>query len=159
MNLIVSDSSSIIILASLNRLDLLSGIFTKVYIPPSVYNEITIKNDRVKLNFIQSGLFEKRTISKNDKLTFLLTMLHKGEAEAIALALENDLPLLIDEKKGRNIASKIGVKIIGFIGILILNYKTGIITKTEAIEIFNKAKSTGFRISKNIESRFLSGLV
>lgn len=43
-----------------------------------------------------------------------------GEAESIALAKEKSADyLIIDEKKGRNIANSLNIKTIGIVGILI----------------------------------------
>ena len=42
--MIVSDATSLIILFDLKRVDLLSNIFTKIYIPFSVYDELTFKS-------------------------------------------------------------------------------------------------------------------
>jgi len=49
----------------------------------------------------------------------------KGEAEAIALAKKVEARLLImDDKKGRSVAKKLGLKIIGTAGILLRCKKT-----------------------------------
>lgn len=43
----------------------------------------------------------------------LRLIVDEGEAEAIALAMELNLPLLIDNRKGRKVAEKLGLKFIG----------------------------------------------
>ena len=50
-----------------------------------------------------------------------------GEAEAITLALETDAPLLIDDLKGRRVARRMSVKIIGSLGVLALAKNRGLI--------------------------------
>ena len=81
--------------------------------------------------------------------------LDTGESEAIVLAKEMKLSLLIDEKKGRKIASNLGINIFGFIGLLVLNYKKDFLTKDEVLDIFYKAKEQGFRVSSILEEEFL----
>ena len=49
-------------------------------------------------------------------------ILGRSEAEAIMLAEKLKLPLIIDEKKGRKIAERRGIKIIGTLGILLKAY-------------------------------------
>jgi predicted nucleic acid-binding protein len=61
--------------------------------------------------------FEQRAPSNRARVTELLTQLDAGEAEAIALAEELLLDLLIDEKAGRNIAQQLGVRVTGVIGV------------------------------------------
>lgn len=86
--LVVSNSSIIITLARICRLDLLEKLFKKVIVPEAVWKEITVggKPGSEKIwgaNFIHV----KRTRSK--ELTSLLQeFVDKGEAEAITLALE-----------------------------------------------------------------------
>ena len=48
-----------------------------------------------------------------------------------------------------------GINIFGFIGLLIINYKKGFLSKNEAIKVFNSAKEQGFRVGKNLENDFL----
>ena len=45
--------------------------------------------------------------------------LDEGEAEAIALAIELQADLLLDERKGRVVASRLGLKSVGLLGALI----------------------------------------
>ena len=68
------------------------------------------------------------------------------------------LSLIIDEKKGRKIASNLGINIFGFIGLLVLNYKNGLLTREDTIDVFYRAKEQGFRVSLRLENEFL-GLI
>jgi predicted nucleic acid-binding protein len=61
---------------------------------------------------------------------------------------------LIDEKKGRKIALGLNIRIIGFLGVLLLNYKQEKLTRNEAEDIISEAKLFKFRLSKNLEDRF-----
>ena len=65
------------------------------------------------------------------------------------------LSLIIDEKKGRKIASNLGINIFGFIGLLILNYKNELVTKEDILDVFYKAKEQGFRVGMKLENEFL----
>ena len=83
------------------------------------------------------------------KKSELEQVLDAGEASSIALSLEiEDSILIIDERKGRKIASSLNIKIIGTIGILILAHKKGLIK--DLITVILKLVNSGFRLSDNL---------
>jgi predicted nucleic acid-binding protein len=45
---IVSDTTALIILGKLDRFDLLGNIFQKIYIPKSVFSELSQKDDGIE---------------------------------------------------------------------------------------------------------------
>ena len=151
--MIVSDSTTLIVLLDLDRVDLLSNLFEKVYIPQAVFEEINYKKD-VRL----PKLFKLEKVKNIEKLDELKQLLDIGESEAIVLALEKNMPLIIDEKKGRKIAKNLGVKIIGLLGIVLLNQKQGFISKKEAKEFLDNVIARGFRISKKLIEEFVKTL-
>ena len=151
MKLIISDSTTIITLLNINRLDVLKNIFSLVYIPKKVYDEIVIE-EKITLN---KNFFVVKEINDKNLYTLLTKSLDAGESEAIVLAKEMNLSLIIDEKKGRKIASNLGINIFGFVGLLVLNYKKEMLTKEDTLDIFYKAKEQGFRVSNNLENEFL----
>lgn len=147
----VSDSTTLIILSDLDRWKYLNNIFSIVYIPPKVYEEISFKKD------FKLPKFTKVTKPKNISLIQELKMLlDEGESEAITLAVEKRLPLIIDEKKGRKIAKNLSLDIIGLLGIIYLNIKKEYISQDEAKNFLQKAKENNYRISdKLISEMFL----
>jgi len=151
--MIISDSTTLIILLDLKRVDLLSNIFDKVFIPHSVYDEISFKNNIVLPTFI-----EIIYIKDSELLHSLNDILDIGESEAIALAKEKDLPLIIDEKKGRKIAKNLDIKIIGLLGILYLNIKKGFFNKAQAVNFLDEAIRNGYRISQKLISQMMDSI-
>ena len=150
--MIVSDSTTLIILFDLDRLELLSNLFPKIIIPTAVYNEINVKNSIVLPQFM-----EVQQVNPNETLKMLQQLLDEGESEAISLAIKLNLNLIIDEKKGRKIAMTQGIKIIGLIGIVYLNIKKEFISKDEAKYFLDDAIIHGYRIqSKLIDDMFKS---
>ncbi|BCD62879.1 hypothetical protein NitYY0826_C1765 [Nitratiruptor sp. YY08-26] len=124
---------------------MLQNLFQKIYIPKKVHEEITYKEDYFIPKFIETV-----EIDNSEILHYLEFYLDKGESEAIALALERDLPLIIDEKKGRKIAKNLGIKIVGLLGIVYLNVQKGFITKKEAKAFLETAVKNGYRISEKL---------
>jgi len=143
--MIVSDSTTLIILFDLNRIELLSNLFTKVTIPSAVYDEISAKKTIQLPKFMSV-----QKPQKSELLETLKLVLDLGESEAIALALELESKLIIDEKKGRKIAMKQGLEIIGLLGIVYLNIKKGFLEKDEAKAFLDEAINHGYRINQKL---------
>lgn len=149
--MIISDSTTLIKLFDLNRLELLSTLFPKIIIPLAVYEEVSVKKSIVLPTFISV-----QKVKESKVLETLKLVLDLGESESIALALELKSKLIIDEKKGRKIAMRQGLEIIGLLGIVYLNIKKGFITKEEAEFFLDDALEHGYRISKNLINEMLN---
>lgn len=120
--IIVSDTSPINNLAAINHLNLLQQLYGTVIIPEAVYQELTDPE------FPVAGATEVKTfdwiqtrqVSDRNVVEALANDLDKGEAEAIALALEIKAEqLLIDERRGRLIADRLQLRYVGILGILV----------------------------------------
>lgn len=105
--IVVSDTSPIINLAMIGRLELLPALFGEVIIPYKVFEEITRRGDSMPgaEAVLAARWVETRSCTNITLVQALRTQLDSGEAEAIALALELESGLLlIDEKMGRQVA-------------------------------------------------------
>ncbi len=151
--MIISDSTTLIILFDLQRLELLSNLFSEVLIPKAVYDEISAKKEIDLPKFMKV-----KEVHSCDKLDTLMMLLDLGESEAIALALELKMPLIIDEKKGRKIAMREGIKILGLLGVVYLNIKKEYFTVEEAKVFLDDAFSHGYRISQHLIDEMFEGL-
>jgi len=159
MKIIISDTTALIILAKSNHLNLLTNIIDIVYVPKAVMREIQYKNDIVKILIESADFIEVQEVSNQEILCDIQsTNLDLGETEAIALALEMDLRLIIDEKTGRKIAKQKGVKIIGLLGILEANFRLGFISYRELLYVLEDFKGVNYRLSSVLERAFLEGL-
>jgi len=158
MTSIVSDTTTPIVLGKLERYDLLSNLFEKIYIPDAVIQEVLKKEDDIYEKITANPLFEIKKVSDRHLLSILNGLLDYGESEAIALAKEMQLILLIDEKKGRKIALNMGLEIIGLMGILTLNVKKAYLSNQEAITLLEQIKTSGFRVSRALEEQFLRAI-
>jgi predicted nucleic acid-binding protein len=126
--LIICDSSPLIALAKCDKLDILDRLFEEVSIPVQVYHEFSVSGKPESTKMItwaqgkidepgEAALLRANTLS-----------LDPGETAAIALYWEKSADfLLIDERKGRRIASQNGIKIIGIAGILVAAKNKGLI--------------------------------
>jgi len=76
-------------------------------------------------------------------------LLDSGELKAIQLALEEGLPLLIEEEAGRQVARQLGLQFSGVAGQILRAFRTGLVPATEAAEMLEELFRTG-RINKRI---------
>lgn len=117
---IVVNSSPLIAFAVLQKLNLLTLLFTELLIPQSVYDEVTASN-KPHAESIRTFAQGKVVSAHNQMAVQLLTHdVDRGEAEVLVLALEKNITeVLIDDAKGRRFASLNGLNPIGTIGVLL----------------------------------------
>jgi predicted nucleic acid-binding protein len=150
--ILVSDASPIISLSAIARLGLIEQMYGPVFIPEAVYQEILNGSPG------QPGIEELRSATwlmarpvRNELLSRALEgELDPGEAAAIALAVEmgEDL-LLIDERRGRQAAMRLGLNVLGTLGLLLEAKKRGLIPAIAPVlgDLLQKA---GFRVSQQL---------
>jgi uncharacterized protein len=119
--IILSDTSVITNLAAIQSLNLLPQLYNQVTIPRAVYRELAEINPPVPgtLEVQTAAWIEVRQVASRSTVERLQieAKLDLGESEAIALALElNADLLLIDERRGRAEANRLGVRISGLLG-------------------------------------------
>jgi len=147
---IVSDSTTLIVLMETRRWDLLGNLFSRIWIPRAVYEEVLFKDEKRLPSFL-----EVHEVEDDATLQTLRLLLDRGESEAIALAMQLGRPLIIDEKKGRKIARRYGVEIMGLLGIVYLNVKKGFLDASAAEDFLQEAKARGFQISERLIARMM----
>lgn len=159
MKIIISDTTTPMILAKCDAMNLLTNFLEKVYVPKEVMKELCSKDDQVKFVILSSDFIEVKEVSDQQILDEIKTSnLDRGEIEAIALALEMDLDLIIDEKAGRKYAKSKGIGVLGLLGILKINLINKHITYLELLYMLDEFKRVNFRISPKLEKYFLESL-
>lgn len=134
--IIVSDTSPINNLAAINHLHLLHQLYGVVFIPEAVYRELTDPNFPVAgATEVQTfDWIQARTISDRTLVEALSNELDIGEAEVIALAVEMQAnQVLIDERRGRLIASQLNLRCTGILGILVEAKSKGLIAEVRPL--------------------------
>ena len=159
MQVIISDTTALIVLAKTHRLDLLSTFVDRVYIPEAVMEELSFKDDGVRESILNAGFIETKNVTDIKAVQRVEEAnLDRGEKEAIALALETGLDLLIDEKAGRHYAMSLNILIFGLLGVLKINLLNGTITMVELLYILDEFKKVNYRISSKLERTFIESL-
>ena len=142
---IISDTSCLILLDKIGELDILNKLFGIITTTTEVAEE-----------FGQPlpSWFEIRQPANKNYQSIIEASVDKGEASAIALAIESaDCLLIIDDLKGRKLAHQLGLAIIGTIGVIVDAKLVGIITSVKPI--LARIKGTNFRVTDQLEALIL----
>ena len=153
---VVCNSSPLIHLAKVGKLELLKGYFTEISIPEAVYRECVIDGkDREDAKRIENAAWIRVVDIKNiDLKKAFNTVLDEGESEAIVLALQESADLiLLDDYEARELARTYGLKITGTIGLLIKAKYEGDISSID--EMLKKLRRTGFWLSDDLYTKIL----
>lgn len=161
--IVVSDTTPLITLLKIDKLELLKTLFGEVFIPNAVFKELTInpifvdESEKIKsASFIKKcDIVDKKSVELIKKVSGL----DIGESEAIVLAgeLNSDL-ILIDEFRGRFVATQMNLKLTGTLGVLLNSYKRKLISKTEAENCVDIIRNSKIRISEKLLQDFLENL-
>ena len=134
----VSDSSPLIHLAAIGRLDLLPSFHERVLIPNAVWHEVVAQGgSRPGAKEVQeardAGWLTVESVVLDPTVIFLRNQLDAGESEAIALALERQPEaLLLDEGYGRAVARSFGINVNGSVGLLMRAKRVGLVPNLRA---------------------------
>ena len=156
MKLWVSDTSPLLFLAKLDRLDLLRSTAVEITVPEAVFHEIQQRQDEAcrKLEDARRSWLQARAITDRALVEVLLADLDEGEAEAISLAFELGADrVLMDDLDGRRFARRIGLTPVGTLGVLLAARQTGRIPSLRA-EV-EKLLERGFRAHEDLVTRVL----
>lgn len=121
--MIISNATPLIAFAGIGQFPLLRKVVGKLIIPSAVADEISsyTRNRKGIIDLQQEQDWIKvQSVQSDAQVQLLLPTLDRGEAEVIALALEQQARLvLIDELTGRKVAESLNLNIAGSVGILI----------------------------------------
>lgn len=124
---VFSNTTPIIALSSIQRLDVLPHLFGKIHLVNEVIDECTV-----------GGHISVPTLTEIDWIipvnstpiqnTGVLLVLDKGEKHTLDMAKKLNADwVIIDEKIGRNLAEYFGLRVIGTLGILLKAKQQGLI--------------------------------
>jgi predicted nucleic acid-binding protein len=138
--LIITDASCLIILDNIGYLDILPKLFDTVVTTPEIAAEygkaipqwlilIKVNNVRLQSEFAQ--------------------MVDPGEASAIALAHEITYDYLVtDDLQARKLSIKLGLHVVGTLGLLLKAKQIGVITLLKPV--LEQMKQTDFRVTQTL---------
>jgi uncharacterized protein len=152
---VIINNTPLVALWTLDRLDLLGDLFGTVWLPTAVATEFLAIHHTAR----QQALTESdwlQTVSLSDpRHALTYTGLDQGEAEVLALAVEHKARLVvIDERKGRRYARRLGLPLTGTLGVLLLAKEDGLITAVAPL--VKQLLDQGLYFSPELVSRTLT---
>jgi uncharacterized protein len=127
--IVVSDTSAVLNLARIGRLELLRLLYQQVLIPSAVSLELSdSRNDLPPAVDLASMPWLIIASATDRNRVQELRELDAGEAEAIVLAIERRADiLLVDERRARKTATAAGLAVTGLIGVVARAKRDGLI--------------------------------
>lgn len=122
---IISDTSCFIVLANIGELDLLQKVYGKI---------ITTIEVATEYGEPLPDWVEVEKVNDNYKQQLLEMQVDRGEASALALALEMpDSTVILDDYRGRKVAEKLKINYTGTIGVIVKAKIKGIISSIKPL--------------------------
>ncbi len=167
--LAVSDSTPLILLAKIGKLELIRNVYQKIYVPDAVIDETVTQGKALGISdayiiekAVGGWIFRVQVNSLvDDEYRFLETntRLGIGEKEALKLCKQLDVVFfLTDDREARRVARILNITPIGTCGIVIQTYKQGFIKQKEALKIVDDLVLAGLRIGATVYRRILEEL-
>lgn len=147
----VSNTGPLIVLHETSLLGLLKELYTEIIIPKAVQLGLLKGPNGQKI--VNTNWIKVVEVQKSDILKMLTNLLDEGEAETITLANEKEMPILLDEKKGRKMARSLNLKIQGTLGILLKAKQKGLINSVK--ECIFKFITSGYYLDQELINEIL----
>lgn len=155
----VSNSTPLIYLAKLNKLPFLKKIFDELYVPSAVYDEVVLKGrelDKAEVIGVEKAIENGAIIVKDAKSKLKIDTLHKGELEAISLALDMKVKnILIDDKEGVEVCKVLGLRPYRTTAILLEFLKKDLIKAREFEDLLIDLSKAGYFMRAEVFSLLL----
>lgn len=119
------NASPVIILARVGRLDLLSGLAVRVFVPEAVATEILSGSGDPARDAIHGGWGIRREVQVPAMVSEW--GLGRGESAVIGLALELGARAVVDDRSARRCAAALGVPVIGTLGVIARAKRSGLV--------------------------------
>lgn len=153
MRRVIVNSTPLIVLSHIGKLDLLRQLYREIVIPQAVYDEVTQKRDIAQTALESSRSWIKVIgIKDADKYTMYKAKLHAGEVETMILAQEEpraDL-VIVDDNSAKKTAKFLGLSVTGTIGVLLKAKRLGYIDAVAPL--LEKMRENGFYVSEEVMS-------
>lgn len=156
MSVVVSDTSPLLYLARLGRLDVARELYGTVRIPTIVWDElVTYKPHAMGVPSLIGADF-LRIVSEPRDVAASLTeryALDPGESGALALALELDAVVILDDYRARRTARLLKLEVVGLVGVLTEARRCGLIERLSPV--LDELVLLGFRVKAEVLHRAL----
>ena len=108
---------------------------------------------------VKKGVIEIKDVEDRTVVNALVDPLALGEAETIALTVEENTEFIVmDDRLARRRAKNLGLNVIGTLRVLRMMFDNGLIDKKDFLNSIEKLRETGFRISNEVIDKVLREL-
>jgi len=144
-DIIISDTSCLVLLDKIGHLELLKSCYSTVYITREIQAEYG--------NKLPTWVIVEQPKDASLQKT-LEQVLDIGEASALALAMEKqNSTIILDDLRARKVAKSLNLKITGTLGMLVKAKQDGVIDKVKPL--IEELRKTDFRASDNVIKKIL----
>ncbi|TZE80694.1 DUF3368 domain-containing protein [Calorimonas adulescens] len=149
MRKVVANSTPLIILSNISKIDILKQLYGIIYIPSGVFEEVNVTGSSESYDFIKVV-----SIKNEGAKQFFPISLHKGEVEVMILAKEINADLcIIDDYLARKHAKSLGLTVTGTLGVLIKAKEKGILKEVKPL--IDKMLQKKFYIDRKLYNEVL----
>ena len=151
---VVVNNTPLVALWELNLSSLFRELYTEVWIPPAVKDEFLKVDSAARRALLESATWIKTVRLRNPQRAHTYAGLHHGESSVLALAAEhNARRVIIDERKARLYAQRIGLQVTGTIGVLLFAKENGLIDEIKPL--INRLHERGLYMSSTFIAKAL----
>jgi len=154
MSCIVADAGLLIALAKLGLLDLPARAFGETFVQQAVYSECLAQAPDAKI--IRCAAESGVLVVRDDTQWLagaVVPRLDLGELATLSLARELIAPVLMDERRGRRAARRLGIPAVGVCGLLLIAKHQGWIPDVQ--DPLAALKQAGYFISHELQRQTL----
>jgi len=159
MRKVIVNSTPLLVLGNIGRLDILCSLYEQIEIPAAVYREVTEKNDAASKTLLAASDWIKvRTVENIADYAMYQAKLHAGEVETMIIAqkpVKADL-VILDDMAARKTAKYLGLTVTGTMGVLVKAKQKQIIPAVKPI--LDEIMRNGFYISEKVVKMVLKSV-
>ena len=153
----VSNSSPLIILGAMGRIEILRDVYGEVSVAPAVWRE-TVEDGagRPGSTETERATWIHRRLPDPGNLSLAaLAGLDAGEAESIALALSlpGERTIILDDRVARRVAQQLSLTLTGTAGVIVRAKTLGVVAAVRPLLV--EARSAGLHLNDAAFERFL----
>ena len=150
---VIVNSTPLIVLSNIGQLDLLRKLYSEIFVPQSVFDEVTAKNDSAcqQIRNLAEWIHVCR-IQNQDAKRMYQAKLHAGEVEVMILAQETPIAdlVILDDNAAKKAAKFLGLKVTGTLGVLLRAKREKLIEKVTPL--MSQLMAKGFYITSEVFS-------